>query len=114
MSGSRDKTLRVWNIKTRQLVHLLLGHLHAVRCLASASDKIVSGSYDSTCHIWDDETDEYLRVLSRHNDQILAIAFDNIHVATGSLDLTVRLCNAADGRDPSPQKLTSRKLSGKV
>ena len=33
VSGSRDSTLRMWDIKTGQCVHVLVGHVAAVRCV---------------------------------------------------------------------------------
>lgn len=51
VSGSRDATLRVWNIETGQALHLLAGHEHSVRCIEISGNKVVSGSYDATCRV---------------------------------------------------------------
>ena len=51
VSGSRDATLRVWNIQTGEAMHLLAGHEHSVRCIEVSGNKVVSGSYDATCRV---------------------------------------------------------------
>jgi WD40 repeat protein len=51
VSGSRDATLRVWDVEKGVLVHLLAGHQHSVRCIEVAGNQVVSGSYDCTCRV---------------------------------------------------------------
>lgn len=51
VSGSRDATLRVWNIETGTAMHQLVGHSHSVRCIEVSGNKVVSGSYDATCRV---------------------------------------------------------------
>ena len=52
VSGSHDKTIRVWNIKTNSKwsVLTLAGHSGEVRCLhlESGGNRLVSGSTDAT------------------------------------------------------------------
>lgn len=51
VSGSRDATLRVWNIETGEAMHTLVGHDNSVRCIETSGNKVVSGSYDTTCRV---------------------------------------------------------------
>ena len=51
-SGSGDRTLRVWNVRTGECTHTLRGHTDLVLCVAFDGTTIVSGSYDSTVRIW--------------------------------------------------------------
>lgn len=51
VSGSRDSTLRVWDIEKGECLHLLSGHEHSVRCIEVSGNKVVSGSYDATCRV---------------------------------------------------------------
>lgn len=48
VSGSRDTTLRVWDLEKGVSTKVLVGHSSSVRCLAVHGDLVVSGSYDYT------------------------------------------------------------------
>jgi WD40 repeat protein len=63
VSGSSDKTIRVWNINTGECVRVLAVHHDLVRSLHLDSVRIVSGSYDGTCVIWDSQTFEQIMVI---------------------------------------------------
>ena len=52
VSGSRDNTLRLWNLDTFQCEGVLQGHVAAVRCVCFDGKKIVSGSYDYTVKVY--------------------------------------------------------------
>lgn len=51
VSGSRDATLRVWDIEQGTMLRVLAGHQHSVRCIEISGNKVVSGSYDTTCRV---------------------------------------------------------------
>ena len=51
VSGSRDNTLRLWDISTFECKMVLVGHLAAVRCVCFDGKKVVSGSYDNTVRV---------------------------------------------------------------
>lgn len=51
ISGSRDATLRVWDIERGVQLRVLVGHQHSVRCIEISGNKLVSGSYDTTCRV---------------------------------------------------------------
>jgi len=98
ITGSRDTTLRIWDIQKGFCKHVLVGHQASVRCLEVHGDLIASGSYDTTARIWSISEGKCLRVLHGHFSQIYAIAFDGKRVATGSLDTSVRIWDPLDGR----------------
>ena len=97
ISGSRDTTLRVWDIQKGICKHVLVGHGLSVRCLDIHGDLVVSGSYDTTAKIWSISEGRCLRTLAGHFSQIYAIAFDGKKIATGSLDTMVRIWDPQDG-----------------
>ena len=48
VSGSTDRTLRVWSATTGGCLHTLVGHTSTVRCVLLANGFVVSGSRDTT------------------------------------------------------------------
>jgi WD40 repeat protein len=60
VSGSSDKTLKIWDLATGKELATLTGHTCYVRAVALTNDgtKIVSGSGDNTLKIWDLATGE--------------------------------------------------------
>jgi WD40 repeat protein len=55
VSGSYDKTVRIWDASTGAELNVLKGHTSWVNSVAISRDgmRIVSGSYDKTVRIWD-------------------------------------------------------------
>jgi F-box and WD-40 domain protein CDC4 len=51
VSGSRDTTLRVWNIRGGLCTNVLSGRRDSVRCVVATGDLIMSGSYDTTARV---------------------------------------------------------------
>ena len=51
VTGSRDRTLRVWDVQRGRLLRVLEGHTQSVRCLDACGSRVVSGSYDCTARV---------------------------------------------------------------
>ena len=52
LSGSADRTIKIWYINTGYCLQTLEGHTQAVSCIRVLSEeKIISGSYDKTIKI---------------------------------------------------------------
>lgn len=112
ISGSRDTTLRVWDIRTGLCRNVLVGHQSSVRCLEIKGDIVVSGSYDTTAKVWSLSDGRCLQTLHGHFSQIYAIAFDGRRVVTGSLDTQVRIWNPNTGYVAAHDRLSlSLKMS---
>ncbi|KUI74010.1 F-box/WD repeat-containing protein lin-23 [Cytospora mali] len=99
VSGSRDRTLRIWNLATRRLVRKpLVGHIGSVLCLQFDSDPdediIVSGSSDSDVIVWRFSTGEIIQRLTHaHRESVLNVKFDKRILATCSKDKTIKIFN---------------------
>lgn len=56
VSGSTDRTVRIWNVKVGKSTHVFKGHTSTVRCLDVVEHDgvkyIVTGSRDNTLHVW--------------------------------------------------------------
>ncbi|KAL5316296.1 hypothetical protein ACEPPN_015341 [Leptodophora sp. 'Broadleaf-Isolate-01'] len=101
VSGSGDKTVRLWDAATGALQQTLEGHSDQVNSVAFSPDgkQIVSGSRDHTVRLWDAATGALQQTLEGHFDRVRSVAFspDGKQVVSGSDDKTVRLWDAATG-----------------
>ncbi len=74
MSGSRDKTLRLWDTKTfAQIEDPLNGHSDWVWCVSFSSDglRIASGGRDKTVRLWSAQTHQQIgEPLQGHTAQV--------------------------------------------
>lgn len=99
VSGSRDNTMRIWNIHTRRLVRPpLVEHTGSVLCLQFDADPqediIVSGSSDSDVIIWRFSTGQVIQKLrSAHSESVLNVRFDKRILVTSSKDKTIKIFN---------------------
>ena len=95
VSGSRDKSVRVWDASTGALLMTLNGHTAYVKSVAFSSNgtRIVSGSWDKSVRIWDASTGALLMTLNGHTDYINSVAFssDGTRIVSGSEDKSVRV-----------------------
>jgi WD40 repeat protein len=51
VTGSRDGTVRVWDVQRGMALRVLQGHSGSVRCLDVNGRRAVSGSYDMTARV---------------------------------------------------------------
>ncbi|MEO0767961.1 MAG: NB-ARC domain-containing protein [Cyanobacteria bacterium J06649_4] len=101
VSGSADRTIRLWDVTTGECLQTLEGHQNWVMAVAFSPDgtQLVSGSADRTVRLWDVSTGECQHILSGHNHGIWSVAFapNGNYVASGSADRTVRLWDVNTG-----------------
>jgi WD40 repeat protein len=101
VSGSRDKTVRVWDLKTGEKVAILQGHTWDVNSVAFSADgsRVISGSDDNTVRVWDLQTRGKVTVFQGHSMPITSVAFsaDGSRVVSGSSDSTVRVWDSQTG-----------------
>ena len=102
LSGSRDRTLRLWDLGTGQRVRTLEGHTSSVLSVAVAPDgrRALSGSWDRTLRVWNLETGQSLRVLEGHTGPVLAVAVtpDGRRALSASDDKTLRVWDLDSGQ----------------
>jgi WD40 repeat protein/energy-coupling factor transporter ATP-binding protein EcfA2 len=102
VTASGDKTARVWNAASGELLITLAGHLERVLKAAFSpdGDRIVTASEDRTARVWNAASGKLLVTLSGHSEAVLSAAFspDSQHIVTTSLDRTVRVWDAASGK----------------
>ncbi|MYK94621.1 hypothetical protein F4009_11620, partial [Candidatus Poribacteria bacterium] len=96
-SGSKDKTVRLWDTFTNDELVTLRKHTGPTNALAFSPDgkMLASGSTDKTVQLWDTATGAHLATFTKHRRGIAALAFspDGRTLASGSMDGTIRFWN---------------------
>jgi F-box/WD-40 domain protein MET30 len=98
MTGSFDKSIRVWDLTTGKHLRTLTGHSRCVRALQFDDAKLVTGAMDNTLKIWNYHTGQCIRTLEGHTGGVLSLDFvDSRLMASGSTDNTIRVWNFEAG-----------------
>jgi WD40 repeat protein len=101
VSGSFDKTIKVWQLDEGIAIHTLADHLKGVFALAVSPDGklLASGSWDELIKLWNLETGTLLQNLNQHQASVrsLAISGDSSTLISGSFDQTIKLWSLPDG-----------------
>ncbi|MGB3420273.1 MAG: hypothetical protein WBA52_07530 [Dolichospermum sp.] len=102
-SGSYDKTIKLWDVKTGNLLQTLKGHSELVWSVAYSPDgqTLASGSSDRTIKLWNVKTGKLLQTLTLTSptDSVWLVAYspDSQTLASGSDD-TIKLWNLKTGK----------------
>lgn len=97
ITGSYDRTVRVWNLETGTELHCLKGHTRAVRALQFDEVKLITGSMDCTIKVWDWRRGQCIRTLQGHTEGVVCLNFDDNVLASGSVDSTIKVWNLRTG-----------------
>ena len=124
VSGSMDKSIRVWSLKPEGKNLTLLGHKSKILSVGAYSNYCASGSRDRTCRIWDLESGACVRILEQETF-VYSVAIDKHRLVTGDFggyvhvwslencvnvsecgpaDLCLRAHNAVDAARPLQSK----------
>ncbi|MCA2505209.1 MAG: hypothetical protein IM550_19195 [Microcystis sp. M54BS1] len=102
-SGSRDNTIKLWNIRTGKEIRTLQGHNSRVSSVSFSRDgkTLASGSDDKTIKLWNVETGQEIRTFKGHNGSVFSVSFspDGKTLATSSGDNTIKLWNVETGQE---------------
>jgi WD40 repeat protein len=111
LSGSSDRTLRLWDVNSGQELRRFTGHTAPINSVAVSPDgrRAVSGAgdyaggrlNDPTCRVWDIETGKELLRFSGHEGSVESVAFspDGAAVVSAGWDNTIRLWDAKSGKE---------------
>jgi WD40 repeat protein len=103
VTGSLDKTARIWDAATAKEIAALRGHDGGVTSVAVTVDltRIITGSDDDTARVWEASRAELageaggaeLAVLRSHGGSITSVAVtpDGSRIITGSTDNTAKI-----------------------
>jgi F-box and WD-40 domain protein 1/11 len=102
VSGSRDKSIRIWDLSTYRLkAKPLYGHDASVLCLQfddrPEEDIIISGGSDNYVIVWKFSTGEIVKKMTdAHTESVLNLRFDERYLVTCSKDKTIKIWNRRD------------------
>ena len=95
VSGSKDKTIRLWDLQGNAIGQPFQGHESHVISVAFSPDgtRIVSGSDDKTIRLWDLQGNAIGQPFQGHESTVSSVAFapDGTRIVSGSRDKTIRL-----------------------
>ena len=77
-TGSRDKTLREWNLSTGMVERVISGvHNSSILSICVHNGYLASAGGDRQVAIWHLESNKLVKVLCEHDDSVLCVRFDD-------------------------------------
>jgi len=115
-SGSRDHTIKLWEVESGKLVRKLEGHAGDVKAVAFSADgkRVVSGGgdrnvarldpkaeNDCSVRVWDVDSGRQVLRLEGHSVEVCSVAFspDGTRIASGGADRVCIVWDAVAGRE---------------
>lgn len=103
VSGSSDKTVRIWEVPSGRQLAVGEGHMFTVHAVSIANSNawIASGSRDAKVNTWDARTGQLQATLKGHRGTVTALAIspDDKLIASGNTDKTLRIWDRASGKE---------------
>ena len=108
ISGSSDRSLKIWDASSGQILKTLTGDTDTIASIASLPNgkRIISGSFDRSVVIWDADTGEAIRTLRSEQTYswevppavwAVAVSPDGTRIVSGSADSNIKVWNATTG-----------------
>jgi serine/threonine protein kinase len=101
VSGGADQTIKLWDLKTNQLLHTLKGHQSIIETVIFTPDHqfLISGSWDYTIRIWDYKNQVEINQFKEHSGWIncLTISPDGKTLISGGADKTIKVWQLPEG-----------------
>jgi platelet-activating factor acetylhydrolase IB subunit alpha len=95
ISGSRDKTMKLWDSTTMQCVHTFIGHDNWVRGISftNTGKHFVSVSDDKTLKIWEWKSARCSKTFEAHTHFVTCVNYNPRLplLVTGSVDQAIKL-----------------------
>ncbi len=102
LSGSMDKTLKLWDTNTGQLIRSFEGHSAWVNSVAFSPDShyALSGADDGKLILWEVNTGKLIRIFNAHTKSVYSVAFspNGKYILSGSGDQTLKLWEVSTGK----------------
>jgi platelet-activating factor acetylhydrolase IB subunit alpha len=111
-SGSRDKTIKLWDAQSGQMLRNLAGHDNWIRALVfhPSGKYLLSAADDKTIRVWDLATGRCMKTIEAHSHFVQTLAWGR-QPASGN---KANGSNESDGKPGDPTKLVNVVASGSV
>ena len=100
--GSTDKTIKIWDLETKNIQKTLKGHSDWVNSVYFSPDRkmILSGSYDKTIKLWNIQNGELIKTYEGHTKGLNSVKFshDGNFIISGSLDKSIKIWDKNTGK----------------
>ena len=116
VSGSVDKTVKIWELAKGTLLYNLQAHSQEVWSVATSPDGniLASGGGDGKITLWEIGTGSWLRTLEGNSGWVMSVAFspDGRTLASGSQKGTISLWDVQNDATGLPKGLRLRQFYG--
>jgi len=89
MTGSSDRTVRLWDARSGRNFRKIEGHQGGVRCLQFDQNYIITGSWDTTIMIWHAIHYSLVHTITEHKGCVSCMELTSKMLVTGSHDATI-------------------------
>lgn len=93
VTGSFDKTIKIWDRDTFKCIKTLRGHAYPIQCLQFRGNLLVTGSLDNSIRLWDIESGESMGSITdrAHNFDVFCLQFEGDRLVSGSSDSSIKV-----------------------
>jgi len=101
VTGSNDKTIKVWDLNTGECMQTMTGHRGQITCISFTPDEqhLITGSWDNTLKLWQLANGSCLRTYSGHTKYVNAVVVtpDCQRILSGGNDHVIKIWDLNGG-----------------
>lgn len=116
VSGSVDKTVKIWEVATGALLHTLSGHSQQIWSVTTSPDgkMLATAGGDGKINLWEVSTGYWLHTIESFSSWVISVAFspDGKTLASGSRDGIITLWDVENDVTGLPKGVKRKHLYG--